>query len=1125
MAMNSGKNALITAAAMIAAAACVCAAVYIGSGSSDGNGNAGGAASAVQAQAAADGGSAAQAGTAGTDAAEGKTGYTIPEDKLPSRTFKAVMESDSELKGLVEKSISAAAVLNTDEETNPVRSLDELYEFLDYSVTCMPWNILPDERYGSFATKCDQSILYVYWLLDQPLEELKDRDLFYPSVEYLEPVYAWLTDYNNTWKDYLDTEDSWKEEYYQMLFTDPTWNLDKGWYESPDNWKSFNDFFARRLSSDDARPIADPDDDSVVIAPADSLPQGTWQISEEGTFYADPIKREDGVVIKDSTFISVDQLIGEEGAEFAENFYGGTLTHTYLNYDDYHRYHFPVSGTVKAVYVVPYANAVGGVVYWDAETELYVLESNSLSWQSCETRGCVIIDTEEYGLVAVIPVGMGQVSSVNFEDSVKVGAKVKKGDPLGYFLFGGSDCVMLFEKQAGFELTAEAGATGGYSSGYAHVMCRGEYGKLHGSDWTAAAPSGPKPAEAATAKANAMMYDLLDFEDETEKENALRGLIEAPESIQIYREDGTLAWSVDAFDYVDKNEKAPDTFNPSLWRNTLYNSYAGLFEVCDGIYQVRGYDMSNMTFIRSDSGWIVFDVLMGTEDAAEALKLMESHFGKIDIKAVLYSHSHIDHYGGAEGIMSREDAADSSLSLKDQLASGKIAVLAPEGFLQHAVSENIYAGTAMSRRAQYQYGSLLDKGTEGGSAIGIGLGQSRGSVSLIAPTYEICGNEKLTIDGVDIEFQLTPGTEAPAEMNAYFPQYKALWMAENCTGTMHNLYTLRGAAVRDGSAWAKYILEAEQTFADKTDVVFQSHNWPHWGTDTIKKYLEDTASVYKFINDQTLHYINLGYTANEIADMIELPEELEKVWYTRQYYGTLKHNAKAVYQKYMGWYDANPVDLDPLTPTETASKLVEYLGDTEAVLEKARKDFENGEYQWVAQITRELVYADPSDQAARELCADALEQLGYQAESGTWRSAYLMGAYELRNGNQAANVIGSTGLNNMMQAMTMDMLLDYIAIRTDALEAQKDDVKINLIITDTDEKFYVERRNGVLLSYSGENRDGAELTVTCKKLQLLALLIGNNTIKPEQLNGDSEALTRLFKYCSVFTPAFNIIEP
>ena len=402
---------------------------------------------------------------------------TAAERPKVSASFKEVMNQNPDIRVLVEKSIARASTINPDRKTNPVQSLNELYDFLDYTVTCMPWNIMPEERYNNFATKCDQSILYVYWLLDQPLEELEDKDLFYPSVEYLEPIYTWLTEYNNTWRDFLDSEASWKQAYLDMLLRDPSWNLDKGWYESPDHWHSFNEFFSRKLSGGNARPIAEPGDDSVVVSPADSLPQGVWAIDEDGMFYADPIQREDGVTIKDSTFVSVEQLLGEPGAEYAALFHDGILTHTYLNYDDYHRYHFPVSGVVEAVYKIPYANAVGGIVYWDEKKGLYVLESNSLSWQSVETRGCVLIRTA-YGMVAVIPVGMGQVSSVNFLETVKPGTEVKKGDELGYFLFGGSDCVMLFEGSSGFRLTVGKGEEGGYSAGYRHVLCREEYGRF-----------------------------------------------------------------------------------------------------------------------------------------------------------------------------------------------------------------------------------------------------------------------------------------------------------------------------------------------------------------------------------------------------------------------------------------------------------------------------------------------------------------------------------------------------------------------------------------------------------------------------------------------------------------------
>ena len=596
-------------------------------------------------------------------------------------------------------------------------------------------------------------------------------------------------------------------------------------------------------------------------------------------------------------------------------------------------------------------------------------------------------------------------------------------------------------------------------------------------------PTQPGETEGATtitAEANAEWYEKLDFSDRREFANAERGWLDNAEGRIIDGDDNRSAWDLQS--YGDLNRDAPDTVNPSLWRNTQLNAKAGLFEVCDGIYQVRGFDMANTTFIRTDHGWIVFDVLMCKENMKAAKELMENRFGPLDIKAVLYSHSHVDHFGGVEGVITREQVADAKLSLKKQLASGKTLVLAPAGFLKHAISENVYAGIAMARRAQFQYGTVLDKGEKGALSVGIGMGQSTGTVALIAPTYEI-GEDvpKLTIDGLEIEFQLTPGTEAPAEMNAYFPKYRALWMAENCTGTLHNLYTLRGAEVRDANDWAKYIIEADQRFCDKTDVVFQSHNWPHWGEE-IHDYLLNTAAIYKFIHDQTLHYMNQGYTSTEVAAMLTLPEKLEKVWYTRPYYGTLAHNAKAVYQKYLGWYDANPVNLNPLPPSDTAKKLVEYLGSTDAVLRKARKDFEKGDYQWVAQITKELVFADPSNQKARNLCADALEQLGYQAESGAWRNAYLMGAAELRKGNLSGLARTANGLGSAMKEMTVDMLLDYISILTDANAAQNDDVTLNLIVTDVNEKFYVTRKNGILLSYSGENRPDAQATVTCKRL-------------------------------------------
>ena len=631
-----------------------------------------------------------------------------------------------------------------------------------------------------------------------------------------------------------------------------------------------------------------------------------------------------------------------------------------------------------------------------------------------------------------------------------------------------------------------------------------------------------KTATDITKAANETWYNKLNFEDEKEFENATRGLIEAPESVVIYDDDGNIVWSVDALGNVEG--EAPETVNPSLWRNTQLNAYAGLFKVCDGIYQVRGYDMANTTFIKTDNGWVVFDVLMCKEDMEASLALMEKHFGKLDIKAILYSHSHIDHFGGIEGVVSKENVADKTLSLDEQLKSGKVLIIAPEGFLEHAVSENIYASTAMSRRAQYQYGTLLEKGETGSLAMGIGIGQSVGNVSLIAPTYEITQEyETITIDGLEIEFQLTPGTEAPAEMNAYFPKYKALWMAENCTGTMHNLYTLRGAQIRDASEWAKYILEADAKYSKDTEVVFQSHNWPHWGEE-VHDYLVNTAMVYKYIHDQTLHYINQGYTSTEISNMIELPENLEKIWYTRQYYGTLSHNVKAVYQKYLGWYDANPVNLNLLSPEDTAKKWVEYLGDVDRVMEMARQDFAKGEYQWVAQVTKELVFADPNNKEARQLCADALEQLGFLAESGTWRNAYLTAALELREGNKSESAVSAKGIASSFTELTVEMLLDYVAINTDSFKAQEVDISFNIVVTDTKEEFYVTRKNGVLIYYEDMLGEDAMATITGPRKGIIAAMLNSNK-EYIKIDGDSEIIEKLMMFYENGKKHFNIIEP
>ncbi len=636
-----------------------------------------------------------------------------------------------------------------------------------------------------------------------------------------------------------------------------------------------------------------------------------------------------------------------------------------------------------------------------------------------------------------------------------------------------------------------------------------------------------KPATEITARKNAQVYQLLDFSDEQETEFASRGFIAAPENLTITAENGWTIWSQDAYAFVREAETAPDSANPSLWRNTRHNALYGLFQVTDDIYQVRGYDVSNVTFVRSQHGWIVMDCASSRYTAAEALKLFRSEMGDDPIVAIVISHAHVDHYGGIEGLISPEDAADPSLPLDQQIASGKTAIVVPQGFVDSVMKENVFVGSAMKRRATYQYGSFLPYGDQGRLSVGIGLTVVQGGTGYIAPTFEI--TEELfetEIDGVKAVFQLTPGTESPAEMNTYFPERKALWMAENCTGTMHNLYTLRGAEVRDANDWARYITQAQLLFPE-AEVVFQSHNWPHWGKDVVSEYLTNTAAVYKFMHDQTLLYINEGYTADEIANLIQLPEALDKVWYTRQYYGTLRHNVKAVYQKYMGWYDANPVHLDELEPTEYAKKLVEYLGDPDKVLEMARADYAKGEYQWVAQITNTLVFADPANQEARYLCADALEQLGYQAESGAWRNAYLVAAFELRNGTGNYPQTGRIGVGATAQGMDAQTMLDYLGIMLDAEKLADQSFTVNLKLTDGDD-YLLKVHHGVLLYYKGVSDANADLTLSTTRVGILALANGDseNIAALVTLESGDEALfTALCESTAAPELYFNIIEP
>ena len=654
-------------------------------------------------------------------------------------------------------------------------------------------------------------------------------------------------------------------------------------------------------------------------------------------------------------------------------------------------------------------------------------------------------------------------------------------------------------------------------------------GCSRGSGGSLALTADVKGASDATAQANKAWYDKLDFSDKSEYENATKNLIASPDALEITNDDGRVVWSQKAYAFVEDAD-APDTANPSLWENTRNNHVYGLFKVVDGIYQVRGYDMSNLTLVEGKTGWIIFDTLMSVECSKAALKLANKHLGKRPVKAVIISHSHVDHYGGIRGLIDSDDAATADMPLSEQLSGNKIPVIVPVGLQQHAVSENSYAGFAMGRRAAYQYGGYIEKGGQGSLAMGIGNGQSSGTTSFIRPSYEVGkSGEWMTIDGVRMQFQLTPGTEAPAEMNTWIPSLKALWVAENCTGTLHNLYTLRGAQVRDGNAWAKYITDTVSLYGSEVEVTFQSHNWPHWGNKQVNEYLINTAAMYKFINDQSLSMLNNGKVSAEIAHEIELPAALEKNWYTRQYYGTVAHNAKAVYQRFMGWYDANPVHLNELPPEDYAKKMVEYLGDTSAVLKKAKEDFDKGEYQWVAQITNVLVFADPQNTDARMLCADALEQLGYQSESGTWRNCYLTAALELRQGNFSEKVTTVEASTDIRANMTTEMILDFIGIALDKTALADQDIKVNFTATDTGEKYLLRFRYGPLLHFEGLQDEDAALTIKGPR-QVLLLLMGGSSEKVKQAASVTGDIALLDTLCGVFTQfetagKFNVIEP
>jgi alkyl sulfatase BDS1-like metallo-beta-lactamase superfamily hydrolase len=574
------------------------------------------------------------------------------------------------------------------------------------------------------------------------------------------------------------------------------------------------------------------------------------------------------------------------------------------------------------------------------------------------------------------------------------------------------------------------------------------------------------------------------------------------------------SWSMEEFAYQD-NETAPNTINPLLYRHARLNKINGLFEVVpDKIYQVRGYDITAMSLIKGDTGGIVIDPMLTVETARAAMRLVNRTLGNYPVKAVIYSHPHADHYQGVKGVITEEE-----------VDAGEIQIIAPVGFMEHAISENVYAGTAMQRRATYMYGTALPHDEKGLVDNGLGKYTPFGRASLIAPTVDIGETgQNLTIDGVRMEFQYNTNTEAPVEINIWFPDYKALFMAENCVGTLHNILTLRGAQVRDPLEWSRFLDEARRLYGDKAEVVFTAHNWPRFGSDKVVELLENQRDMYKYINDQTLNLMNKGYTMDEIANMIVLPESLQEYWYTHGFYGQIYMGVKATYQRYLGFYDANPINLKRLPPEEFAQNITRYMGGADAVLPKLAKDYDAGQYELVASIANYLVFADPTNMEARRLEAAALEQLGYQAESGPARDAYLMGAQELRS---TEPVQGITMISaDVMSGMPLDQLLDYIAVRLNASEAAGEDFKMNLVIDNTSDRALIQVKNSVLNYWLKESSQGANVSIHMprKAIEQLAL---NPSVPPAEVTttGDSQVFERFIGMLDMFKPNFNIILP
>ena len=629
----------------------------------------------------------------------------------------------------------------------------------------------------------------------------------------------------------------------------------------------------------------------------------------------------------------------------------------------------------------------------------------------------------------------------------------------------------------------------------------------------------PKEATASVIAQQAAMLNALPFSDTADFDDASRGFLGTLENAAIANAQGRVVWSLEPYGFLSA-EEAPTSVNPSLWRQSRLNMNHGLFEVVPGVYQVRGFDIANMTLIEGERGVIVVDTLTSIEGARAAMALYFQHRGRRPVSAVIFTHTHTDHWGGARGVLDDE-----------VLAGGAVPIIAPNLFMEHAVSENIIAGPAMLRRAQYQFGPFLAKGPRGQVDCGLGKSMAAGSVKLLRPSDLIMETgDKRTIDGLEFEFQMAPNSEAPAEMHFFVRRYKLLNLAENCTHNFHNLLPFRGADVRDALAWSKYLGEALQMWGGRADAMCGQHHWPVWGKQRIDTMIRQQRDLYKFAHDQTVRLMNHGLTATEIAETVKLPASLEGAWHARGYYGHIRHNVKAIYQKYLGWYDANPVHLDPLPPVESGRKYVEYMGGAATILDRAAKDFANGEFRFVAQALSHLVFADPGNQAARALLADTLEQLGYAAESATWRNAYLFGAQELRQGMPKASPRPPMP-RETLAALGTGQLWDVLGVRLNGPNAEGKHIVLNWRFTDTREDFVLTLENCALTYVEGAQAATADASFSLPRT-VLDEVISSQTSFPEAVakgnikyTGNATRLAELMKLMDEFPRMFEIVEP